>query len=152
MWTNKHLVTALIVAPILAILAWFAVDYFVSDEPQAAVPGAAYELMASGSCFHASGRCELGNGEFLITLELQSDDVLLLSASHALDGVQVAIGRNDAFEAPRPLQQLDPGGTSWQGPLAEVPADGSLRLLASAGGSSYYVETSLAFAGGGESP
>jgi hypothetical protein len=30
MWTNKHVIIAMLVAPVLAIMAWFAVDYLVA--------------------------------------------------------------------------------------------------------------------------
>jgi hypothetical protein len=29
MFTNKHVIIAMLVAPLLAIMAWFAVDYFI---------------------------------------------------------------------------------------------------------------------------
>ena len=42
MWKNKHVIVALIVAPILSILAWFAVGAIVGDQAKVAEPGTAY--------------------------------------------------------------------------------------------------------------
>jgi hypothetical protein len=42
MWKNKHVVIAMIVAPILAVLAWFAVGALVGEKAQVAKPGGAY--------------------------------------------------------------------------------------------------------------
>ncbi len=37
--TNKHVVIAMLVAPVLAVIAYFAVDASVSEAPKAAQPG-----------------------------------------------------------------------------------------------------------------
>ena len=36
---NKHVVTATLVAPLLALMAYFAIDFFVGEPPQAAREG-----------------------------------------------------------------------------------------------------------------
>ena len=101
MWKNKHVIIALLVAPVLAIIAWFAVDRMVAEEPQAAQAGGAYELVAKPNCRYASGECELVNNEFRLELAL-ADGVMTLTASHALDGVQIATGdAPGAFDTPR---------------------------------------------------
>ena len=144
MWKNKHVIIALLVAPVLAIIAWFAVDRMVAEEPQAAVAGGAYELVAKPNCRYASGACELVNNDFRLELAL-SDGIMTLSASHALDRVQLALGDSaGTFGVP---QALDGAGQSWQLAFAGASAEGSIRVLASAGGASYYAETSLAFIG-----
>ncbi|MEO0345212.1 MAG: hypothetical protein AAF229_03045 [Pseudomonadota bacterium] len=129
----------------LAIIAWFAVDRMVAEEPQAAVAGGAYELVAKPNCRYASGECELVNNDFQIALVL-SDDVMMLRASHALDSVQLALGDSaGTYGVP---QALNGSGQSWQLALEGASPGGSIRVLASAGGASYYAETSLAFIGG----
>ncbi|MEL6948593.1 MAG: hypothetical protein AAGM16_00535 [Pseudomonadota bacterium] len=144
MWKNKHVIIALLVAPVLAILAWFAVDRMVAEEPQAAVAGGAYELVARPNCRYASGECELVNNDFQLSLAL-SDGVMTLNASHALNGVQIAFGDSaGTYGVP---QTLEGAGQSWQLAFADASADESIRVLASAGGASYYAETSLAFIG-----
>lgn len=144
MWKNKHVIIALLVAPVLAIIAWFAVDRMVAEEPQAAVPGGAYELVAKPNCRYASGECELVNNDFQLVLAL-SDGVMMLSASHALDSVKLALG--DAAGTYGVPQALEGDGHSWRLAFEGASTDESIRVLASAGGASYYAETSLAFIG-----
>ena len=67
--TNRHFVIALIVAPILAIIAWFAVDKLVAPPPVAAQPGQSFKLIAKPNCRYDSGQCELVNGDVRVKLE-----------------------------------------------------------------------------------
>ncbi len=59
MFRNKHLILAFLIAPVLAIIAWFSVDYFVAEKPHSAKPGASYELIAKPNCRRFSRRCDL---------------------------------------------------------------------------------------------
>lgn len=68
MWKNMHVAVAMIVAPILAILAWFGVGYLVGEEAQVAEPGGAYPLVARSNCRWESGECELVNNELKMTI------------------------------------------------------------------------------------
>ena len=68
MWKNKHVVIALIVAPILAVLAWFAVGQIAGEKAKVAEPGAAYPLVARSNCRWASGQCELTNNDLEMTI------------------------------------------------------------------------------------
>ncbi len=68
MWKNKHVVIAMIVAPILAILAWFAVGQIVGEKAHVAEPGAAYPLVARSNCRWESGECELHNNDLEMTI------------------------------------------------------------------------------------
>ena len=147
MWKNKHVIIALLVAPVLAIIAWFAVDRMVAEEPQAAQPGGAYELVAKPNCRYASGECELVNNEFRLEFAL-ADGVMTLRSSHALEAVQIATGDTpEAFGAPRAFAAVDADGREWTLAFGAAPASGAMRVLVSAGGASYYAETSLAFTG-----
>ena len=68
MFSNKHVLVAMLVAPVLAIMAWFAVDYFVAERPHAAEEGATYTLLAKSNCRYASGKCDLENADFELTI------------------------------------------------------------------------------------
>ena len=68
MWKNKHVIIAMIVAPILAILAWFAVGQIAGEKAKVAEPGAAYPLVARSNCRWASGKCELANNDLEMTI------------------------------------------------------------------------------------
>lgn len=149
MGQNKHLVAALIIAPVLAIIAWIAVDRLAGERPQAAVAGAAYELAAHPMCHHASGRCELSNGNFLVEITSPSPGRLVLAASHALEGVRVAPGSEaGGFLAPRAMEPAGDDGTRWTVAFSDLPTAGTLRVVAAAGGSSYFAEPPLVFTSG----
>ena len=68
MWKNKHVVVALIVAPILAILAWFAVGQIAGEKAHVAKPGGTYPLVARSNCRWESGECELVNNDLKMTI------------------------------------------------------------------------------------
>jgi hypothetical protein len=68
MWKNKHVIIAMIVAPILAILAWFAVGQIAGEKAEVAKPGAAYPLMARSNCRWESGECDLVNNDLKVTI------------------------------------------------------------------------------------
>src|SRR5210317_2361133 len=68
MFKNKHVIVAMLVAPILSIMAWFAVDYFVGERPHAAKEGAAYTLIAKSNCRYDSGQCDLENSDFKLSI------------------------------------------------------------------------------------
>lgn len=53
--TNKHVVIAMLVAPVLAVIAYFAVDASVSEPPKAAQPGQSYPLAVRSNCRYTSG-------------------------------------------------------------------------------------------------
>ena len=68
MWKNMHVAIALIVAPILAILAWFAVGQIAGEKAQVAEPGGTYPLVARSNCRWESGECELVNNDLKMTI------------------------------------------------------------------------------------
>ncbi len=157
MWKNKHVVVAMLVAPVLAIMGWFAVDYFVAERPQAARPGAAYPLVARPNCRYASGRCELVNNDFLLSLKLTTDTglpVLHLSASHPLSEAHGAIGAAPGgLDEPRAFSADAAGGTDWSLELDSEPAAGdTLRVAVKAQQSTYYAEIGTAFMTAKDSP
>ena len=65
---NKHLVVAMLVAPILAILAWYAIDVLVGEKPRPAEEGQSYPLAEKPNCRYGSGACGLKNADFELQL------------------------------------------------------------------------------------
>ena len=65
---NKHLILAMFVAPVLAIIAYFSVDSIVSEKPQAALQGSSYKLAAKSNCRYQSGNCTLKNGDIEVQI------------------------------------------------------------------------------------
>jgi hypothetical protein len=151
MWKNKHVVVGMLVAPILAVIAWFAVDYFVAERPHAAVPGADYKLVAKSNCRYASGSCDLSNSEFELTInaaESGTDLVRLTVVSKfPLQLANIAVAEHsDAMTAPEPLTAEDSSGTLWSGTIVKPEYDGAtLQFAVVANKSRYYAELPTVF-------
>jgi hypothetical protein len=146
--TNKHVIIALIVTPVLAVLAWVVVGQFAGEKPRPAAPGRDYPLVEQSNCRYESGLCELSNEDFRLqlVLERETDPVIVVRASHGLDGVLLAVGTVEANPPPETMQAADGGGREWRLLLGRVPApDERIRLVATAGGSAYFAEASTRF-------
>lgn len=125
MLTNRHVVIALIVAPILAVMAWFAVDRFLGEQPQAALPGKSYPLVAKSNCRYASGVCTLENEDFALEIRF-SANTFTLSSPLRLQGVLFAVGGPEAVPKQMILDADAPEEGRWQwslNTLAPLPTD-----------------------------
>lgn len=155
MFANKHVVIALLVAPLLAILAWYITGLWVGEKPEAARSGQSYPLVEQSNCRYESGRCDLRNGDMhlAVTLaETTSSGRLVLAAGIDLDSAFMAMGSGDARErtgaalAPIAMQRLDESGRQWAFGLPAVPSlEQRLYLVVNAGGARWYGEFSTAF-------
>lgn len=149
MFKNKHVVIAMIVAPILSILAWIAVGQFTGEQPQVAKPGQSYPLVEKSNCRYESGACDLENEDFKMRLTLQEGATgpeFVLSTSHPLEGVVLAVGLPDEEVQPAPMRASDGQGLEWRIALAGTPAvQERIRLVAQSAGSAYYADASTTF-------
>lgn len=149
-FTNKHVISAMLVAPILAILGWYAVGEFIGEKPKAAARGASYPLLEMSNCRYDSGRCGLENEDFKLELVLNSGSTgteLRIESAHALDGVMVEVSapHRDAAE-PRAMRASDDSGQRWILALPSAPgADEHIRLVAGRDGSSWFGEATTRF-------
>jgi hypothetical protein len=150
MWKNKHVVVALIVAPILSILAWYAVGNLIGEKPKAAERGMTYKLVARSNCRYASGSCSLHNADFELTLEPEmlaaSSVALTMTSSHALQSAALGLSDGDSAPAPSPMTRTADDGTRWQGllPRPQSP-DAQIRVAVTAQGATWYAEVPVAF-------
>ena len=146
MWKNKHVVVAMLVAPMLAIMAWFAVDHFVAEEPHAARPGSAYPLVARSNCRYASGRCDLYNNDFRLTLEADGANIRL-SSRFPLVRASAGVGPTPAAaDQPQALRAADESGLVWVLELDEQPAaEDIVRVAVVADASTYFAEVTGVF-------
>lgn len=149
MFKNKHVIIAMIVAPILSVLAWFAVGQLTGEQPQAAKPGQSYPLVEKSNCRYESGACDLENEEFKVRLTLQTGVTgpeFVLTASHPLEGVVLSMGLPDAEAAPAPMRASDGQGLQWRMVIDALPAPADrIRLVARASGASYFADASSTF-------
>ncbi len=150
-WSNKHVVIATLMAPVLALIAYFGASYLVGETPQAAAPGESYELVEKPNCRYSSGMCGLKNGEFELTLTFEMRGtarmLLNLESVHPLDGVLLAMTGNDSDEqTPVEMRATSSDGLNWSLELARPdPETHRLRLVASAAGALYFGDAATSF-------
>ena len=113
---NKHVIVAMIVAPILAILSWYATGFIVDEKEHAMKDGAIYTLVVRPNCRWTSGKCTLSNSDLQIditgkytshTLELDIKSPVPLSE------IKIAYDKNDK---PQPMV-YDKKTELWNGVL-----------------------------------
>ncbi|AJQ97362.1 hypothetical protein [Gynuella sunshinyii] len=156
MFKNKHITAALLIAPFLAIIAYFATDLAVGEKPQAAVAGQSYKLAPKSDCRHESGKCTLKNGDIEIVIRADKQDtgswLFTLDSNIALEAAALVIGPSEAEQtvpvnmSPVKETQTKAAMQTWS--LEVPPFDKNndvLRVAVSAGGSLYFVETSAIF-------
>lgn len=138
---NKHALAALIITPVLALIAFFATDYMVSEKPQAAKEGNSYALIGRSNCRYTSGICTLKNGDFLLDVSIR-DNSVFIAANLPLQGIKVGI--NDA--KPQEMSSTDAKQLSWQSTQPpNLNANDTIRLVAKAQNTLYYASQSLKF-------
>lgn len=149
MFTNKHVVVAMLVAPVLAIIAWFAVDKLVAPVPHAAKPGNTYPLLARSNCRYDSGQCDLVNGEFKVTLRptLVSDSEigLELVSVHSLQRATIGLA-SQRFEEVAAMKATDDEAVRWVASISRPDqGDATIRVAVVAADTGYYAEVPVAF-------
>jgi len=151
MFKNKHIITALIVTPILSLMGYFAADYYVSERPHQAKSGESYQLVQLPNCRYASGQCGLKNGNFKVTVTGDATDSgglsLRLESEFSLDEVYVSVVNSaEEQEAPTQMKSLSDDRKNWQVSLFVPNAtERLLRLAVTSAGAIYYAESGMAF-------
>lgn len=149
MFTNKHVVIALIVGPILAILAWIGVGQIAGEKSAAAVSGKSYPLVEKSDCRYESGHCKLENEDFKLVLRLEQqgiDAVLVLTSVHALDGVLVSVAVPGSETTPSAMRVSDAQNMEWIISVEELPTPPQrIYLVASSGGVQYFGDAATLF-------
>ncbi|WP_439135159.1 hypothetical protein [Pseudomaricurvus sp.] len=150
---NKHFVIAMLVAPVLALISYFAVDAIVSEKPHAAQPGERYSLVEKPNCRYSSGQCGLKNGDFELTLTTEWRDadrvLLMMKSAFPLDGALVALVEPEtASGGEQPLEMTSEGGEGlrWSLELPRPdPEMDRLRVVVSANQALYYGDAAMKF-------
>ncbi|HHF0508252.1 TPA: hypothetical protein ACPHTW_001761 [Vibrio antiquarius] len=151
MFKNKHLILALLIAPILSLIAYFGTDMALSEKPHAAQEGETYKLASKSNCRYTSGLCNMENGDFKVKFRseqlTQNGLELSLNAAYPLEGVKVSIVNNEEKNAqPIDMKPADQAGKSWYITLPRpASAESWLRVVIQSGGTLYYGETQTAF-------
>jgi len=152
LFKNKHILIAMIVSPILAVISYFAIDYVVKEKPHSAIEGQSYPLVAKSNCRYSSGQCNLENSDFKASLKIeniQGQQALLLDVNYPLDGVMVGIaeqGVDIKTVAPESMQSQGETSQQWVLPLSvDVDETSVMAIAMTANGSQYFGETIMAF-------
>lgn len=150
MFKNKHVIVAVIVAPILAILSYLGVDQLVSEKPHAAMQDASYPLAAKSGCRYASGECRLENGEVKITLKpgiaTGAGTSIELVSSLPIDGARVAVVNGSEESEPVSFVAEDKDQRIWSVDISRAASETSLlRLVVSSGDSVFFAEVESVF-------
>jgi hypothetical protein len=139
------------VAPVLAIIAYFATDYIVSEKPHQVQQGQAYKLAARPNCRYPSGMCTLYNGDIEVSVRIEriTDSAIKLILQSSVP-VQHALA-SFAYEGraePQPTTLYrsaeDPGSWNGEFSLSEIETT-SLRLALEISDSVFYAETPTVF-------
>ena len=147
---NKHVIASFIIAPILALISYFAVDYYVSERPHKAVEGQSYSLVAKPSCRWVSGHCDLENSELELRVQgvvkNYGNNQLLLDSNIPLQSVSYAIVPAPGISAqPMSMQSTDNTQLNWHSKNVNIRETDYLQLVIWAGGSQFFTETPLVF-------
>ena len=150
LFTNKHVIVAFIVAPILAVITYYAVDYVVAEKPQAAQKGANYKLATRPNCLHQSGMCGFFNGDVEFDILWEGGDsgyglVKVISKRLPLSGIKMAFG-DPNLTMPMDLKMSEGNPLEWSVPMNYRPApDEAIHVVAAINDSLYFGETTAAF-------
>lgn len=150
-WKNKHVVMAMIVAPILGLVSYFGIGAIFGEKPQPAKPGQIYQLIEKPNCRYGSGECGLKNVDFELTItgEMLGNGRYLLNvvSPNPLDGIKLALFENAAEEGqPADMRPVGNDGLNWSLEIKRPdPELDRLHLVASAKGTLYYGDAATRF-------
>lgn len=147
---NKHVITSMIVAPILAIISYFAVDYYVAEVPHKAKDGQLYKMLAKPNCRWESGSCNLINGdlELKITSNTQTygENQISVVSSVGLESIKYAIASHkNQHSNPKSMTSSNAENTSWYSTRINVVHSDYFQFVINADNSVFYVEVPATF-------
>jgi hypothetical protein len=155
MFTNKHVIVAMLVAPVLAIMAWFSVDYFIGERPHAAKEGAAYSLIAKSNCRYDSGQCDLENSDFRLSIRptsVTSGSIQLeMTSAFPLQSATLGLVNGGTAALPSPMAATSAEALHWTTRIDYPQGDTStIRVAVTADGATWYAEIPTVFLFPGE--
>ena len=147
---NKHVVIAMLVAPVLAIIAYFATDHVVSEKPHQAKQGETYKLAARPNCRYPSGRCTLHNADIEVDVRIEriSDSAvkLILQSTHPIQHALASFAAGDKAPLPTTLYRSAAGDDAWNAEFNQADVENSsLRLVLEVSDAVFYAETPVVF-------
>ena len=155
MFKNKHLIVAMLVAPVLSILAWFAVDYFIAERPHAAKEGAAYTIIAKSNCRYDSGQCDLENKDFKLSIRsmsVSSGSIQLeITSAFPLQSGTLGLVNDGVPAVPSPMASTTDEALHWTTRIDRPHGENStIRVAVTSNGATWYAEVPTVFLIAGE--
>lgn len=149
-FTNKHVIASLIIAPILAVLAWFAVDDYVSEKPQSALAGQSYNLIAKSNCRWESGYCFLENEDLEIHITTNNQkygqNSLMVRSQIPIDLLNFALVSEPGKDSsPMAMKPINPDYTEWVSDELNLQNNQFLQFVFGINQSRFYAETPTTF-------
>lgn len=146
--TNKHVVVAMLVAPVLAVAAWYAAGWFSGVQPEEPAPaeaGQTYPLIEAPGCRYAGGTCVLKNEDFALRVRVSEQAVVMVDSVVPVDYLMVGL-RSGGDAKPTLAKAVDDSRQRWALRISAMPetAD-ALRFVAGVGGAAWFGEASLVF-------
>ena len=150
MFKNWHVVIAMLVAPVLAVLAWFAVDFFVGERPHSAKEGAAYTLIAKSNCRYDSGQCDLENSDFKLNIRPMSITPggvqLEMTSAFPLQSAMLGLVNDGTPASPTVMSATTDAGLHWTGRMDKPAGDSStIRVAVTAQNATWHAEILTVF-------
>jgi hypothetical protein len=153
MITNKHVLAALLVAPILAVLAWYGAGFLGDGEELQAVPaqaGDSYPLIERPGCRYPGGDCGLSNEDFKLAIALLPSGQLRMMSAVPLDFILVGlVSKND--QGPVKALPVSAEQVRWVHNFAVTPSSKDrLRVVTGVSGATWFGEVALTFTQSGD--
>ncbi len=130
----------MIVTPILAVVAWFAVDYYVAERPHQMKANGSYTLQEKPSCRWGSGGCILSNNDVEFSFRAHNTakyNTLVLISSIEIDAAHIALVTNKE-EHSTPVSMLKQQDNTWIINIEPVDNNQFLQLVFSVGNTQFY--------------
>ena len=140
----------MIVAPILAIISYFAVDHYVAEVPHKAKQGQSYKMLVKPNCRWESGACDLINGELKIHITSDSQvyglNRLFVDVSSDLKGIKFALVKvKNNTSKPQSMTSSNGSKISWQSPQINIIKSDYLQFVISVNESIFYAQVPTVF-------
>ncbi len=135
-------------APILALIAYFSVDYIVSEVPHKLKEGGYYTLLVKPNCRWDSGHCTLVNKDVKLNLSTYQQDnktFLLLSSLVELNSVNFSIVKTPETDNSTPVLMQTDNGYQFYTDLPYGFSNNFLQLIVAIEKSIFYTVAPLRF-------
>ena len=147
---NKHMILAMFIAPVLAIIAYFATDHIVSEKPHKVQQGKTYKLAGNPNCRYPSGRCTLRNGDIEVNIRLErisnATFKLVMQSNTPVQHALASFAKDRTEPQPTTLYRSAADTETWNAEFGQGDVENStMRLVLEISDTIFYAETPAVF-------